>query len=658
MITYKLAPNNKKYTSQVFEDALKRDNLSNPSFKGVSIAKDILSAKLQYKKLCSKDEFDKIINLLEPTYKEYFEQIAGDFRQEISQNPKLFKNLPAEMKQEIQDGAIIARPQKAFLGKFIDAVSGPISYVSGAFKNRFADETKRLEHNKLKEIDINLANIEGLIEYVKNSKEDDSAMLKQHLQEKIKKNFTKIKASYSSNLSVTLTDLATFGVAAGFHGCDFYNVSRRIDDNHKAAVKEAKVKVKQDAIRLVVLSYLTYVLTTLLKKDCNKSMPRMLAIASVIQVVAEILTRKVTGRPVLPVKEKELKRYQKKQKINASSKTQVADAPKFEKEKAGQSIPFWKQANAVQLKNVLNKVTFTGNPLVKRVFIPKKELIRIVKLTDKIDSSLVKRYTALIENKSFNEFGGKKLSDVFEDDSVNNIFLGEKESNLGRFLRCIFVPVTAPAKFLKKIMKKEQAQVDEMLEVRNYTAFVKRLLETKYKGKDVINDADSLAAFKKDVMNAAFASFRSTEANYNTANYSIIKKVFSYSIFTTFMSWDVYNITMVHSDGDKKKALVQAKQRFVQEIIRFFISVYTTSANLTMFGHLYNKTIANAFGLTTMTSTLNNILTRKAVGLPITPKSKKELEEMDKKNNKSAFYRYLNKFMGKPNEKTQAETSK
>lgn len=617
LIKYNQTPFHKQYIDSHPVKNISSENQFGVSFSGINPS---LSTKIQYKRLCSKDEFAKILNLLDPAYKEHFENILSNLQNELKSNPNLFKNLQEDIKKDIADGHVMARPKKRFFGTMVDAVFAPITAPIKFIKNRFGKKETLAENKKLEAINTNLANIEGLVEYVNGLKEKNPQEIKKLIQDKIKKNFTKIKANYSSNLSTTLTDLATFLVAAVFHGLDFYNITRRVDDNHQAAVKEAKVKVKQDSIRLVVITYLTYLVTTLFRKNCNKSMSRMLAVASGIQIAAEILNRKLTGRPILPVDDKTLSQFNKKEKEKADRK---------------------------QDKNQNKKVAFTGAMFMKKVLIPKNELKNILDLTEKIDAHLAKRYSELIEGRFSDNLKNKKLNEIYVNNAINEVSLGEKENTFGRVVKCIFIPITGAIKGIKKILNKEQAKADDMLEVRNYVTFIKRLLKTKYKGKNVSENKEHFKEFKNDVMNASLGSFRSTEANYNTANYSIIKRIFSYSIFTTFMSFDVFNVTMMHSDGDKKKSKLLAQQRAIQELTRFFISIYNASASLTLFGGFYNRALANAFGFTAVTSTVNQVATRKILGMPILPKTQKELQELDEKNQKSSFYKTVNKLTKK-----------
>jgi len=336
---------------------------------------------------------------------------------------------------------------------------------------------------------------------------------------------------------------------------------------------------------------------------------------------AEIINRKITGRPILPLDEKGLKEFEQKQKVKRADK-ETNSKPAFT---GAQPTSIFKQ----------------------NVLFSKSELHNILKITAKIDAKLANKYTELIEKRFTGDLKGKKLDEIFSNKNINEVSLGEKENLLGKSLRCLLYPIIQPIRFAKKLANKGKQEVDELVEVRNYLKTIKKLINTKYKDKEVLNDKNNFNKIRSDVMNSAFASFRSTEANYNAANYSIIKRVFSYSIFTTFIAWDAYNVTMMHSKGDKKKALVQAKQRVIQEVARFFISIYTASATLPLVGECFNKSLPNLFGITLLTSATNGTLTRKILGIPITPKDKTALDKFDKDNSKSSFHKQINKLTGK-----------
>lgn len=623
----------------------KKETYFNVQFTGIANSAEFFSTKLQYKKLCSKDEFSKILETLEPAYKDYFNEILDNFRKELKNNPHFFKGMPEEIKTFVKDGHIINVPEKGFMGQFLEAASAPFTFCINSIKNKFLPKEKLLELKKIEQIKNNLASVEGLVEYYGTLKGKSPQEVKNLIQDKIRKIFIKQKANYSSNLSATLTELSSVFIAATYHGSDFYNITRRVDDNHDAAIKEAKVKVKQDFIRMGIMAYLTYIVTTLFKKDCNRSMTRMLAVASLIQIAAEIINRKVTGRPILPLNEQSLSEYNQKQKDKSNRIKKTESIDQFFKLNNNDNN------NNNVLKNRANIPSFTGSSInnffSKELVYSKKELQNLMELTEKINPVQAKRYSKLIEEKLSGNLKGKKLTDIYLDGTITNLSLGKKESTFDKIVKCILIPFVSASKLIKKVIQKEKSVIDEFVEVKNYLAFVENLLKTKYKNKNVYKDKDAFNEFRQDIMNTVLGAFRVTEANYNTAHFAIIKRLFSYSIAVAFIATDVFNVTLMHSDGDKKKASIQAKQRIVQDITRFFISIYTASSSLTLLGRLYNETIGNAIGITLTTSFVNNYLTRAALGMPIGFKNKEQLDAQDERNKKSFIHKTINKLVNK-----------
>lgn len=631
----KVIPQNFKSSNSLFYRQLqKKEKFSDTSFAGLSNNAEFFSKKIQYKRLCTKEKFSSVLELLEPCYKEYFKEISANLRDELKKNPHLFKDMPKEIKTYIADGYIIKMPEKSLAGRFTDAIFAPITYCYKSVKNMFFNKENLTNIKKVKQIKIDLANIEGLVEYSESLKGKNPQEVKLLIRDRIRKNFTKSKANYSSNLANTYVEIATLFVAAIYHGFDFYNLTRRVDDNHEEAMKEAKLKVKQDFIRLAIISYLTYVVTTLFKRTCNKSMLKMMAIASLIQLSAEIINRKITGRPILPLNNETLKAYKEKHNTNSQ---------KSEKDCSEKSKMAKQQNPDLRAK----KISFTGSPVneffSKKFIISKNDLQNIMQLTEKINPEQTKRYYELIEKKLSGELKGKKLNDIFSDNQITGITLGEKQSHFEKLIESIFIPITASVKFVKNTINHEKKKVDEFNEVKNYFAFVKRLLKTKYKDKDIIADKETFDGFRKDIMNASLGSFRVTEANYNNAIYAIVRRIFSYAMFISFIAADTYNVAMIHSDGDKKKASNLAKQRVAQDSTRFFISMYTSSSVLNILGDFYNRALANVFGLTIAKSTINNYLTRKVLNMPIKPMNKEQLDKFDQKHKNS----YVSKFIKK-----------
>ena len=107
------------------------------------------------------------------------------------------------------------------------------------------------------------------------------------------------------------------------------------------------------------------------------------------------------------------------------------------------------------------------------------------------------------------------------------------------------------------------------------------------------------------------------------------------AITTSFLVTDAFNLTMQYSNDDKRAARKSAKNRTAQEISRIGLSAYMLAFVHNLLAKVCNSSLAGAFGITALTSVINDSLSRKVVGVPITPKTKEELLEIDKKNNKS-----------------------
>lgn len=107
------------------------------------------------------------------------------------------------------------------------------------------------------------------------------------------------------------------------------------------------------------------------------------------------------------------------------------------------------------------------------------------------------------------------------------------------------------------------------------------------------------------------------------------------AITTIFLVTDAYNLTMQYSGDNKYQANKSAKNRAAQEISRISFSAYILAFVHNLLSKMCNSSLAGAFGLTAMTSVINDSISRKVVGVPLTPKTKAELEEIDEKNAKS-----------------------
>jgi hypothetical protein len=137
--------------------------------------------------------------------------------------------------------------------------------------------------------------------------------------------------------------------------------------------------------------------------------------------------------------------------------------------------------------------------------------------------------------------------------------------------------------------------------------------------------------FKESVMRADGAKQLEYDGNtFAQANINL-----SRAITTLFLVTDAYNLTMQYSNDNKKDANKSAKNRAAQEISRISVSAYIMAFVHNLLSKLCNSSLGGAFTLTALTSSINDSLSRKVVGVPLTAKTQEQLEAIDAKNSES-----------------------
>lgn len=127
----------------------------------------------------------------------------------------------------------------------------------------------------------------------------------------------------------------------------------------------------------------------------------------------------------------------------------------------------------------------------------------------------------------------------------------------------------------------------------------------------------------------------SKHVEYDGNTFSQININLARAITTLFLVTDAYNLTMQYSGDNKKDANKSAKNRAAQEISRIGVSAYILAFVHNLLSKLCNSSLAGAFTLTALTSSINDSVSRKVVGVPLRAKDQKQLQEIDKENAKS-----------------------
>lgn len=278
------------------------------------------------------------------------------------------------------------------------------------------------------------------------------------------------------------------------------------------------------------------------------------------------------------------------------------------------------------LHGTLTKSLFTPVKFIKNIFVSTGKSISNLykKLTNKKNDIIAKNLDDLIKSgnekdiKEFNEFHLKRLNlDAWKESSLNS-----NDKKLRIFSE------------FKEIQEKDE---EDIKGVKNILLWIdkqikREKIEIQSDGKFKEDDIEKIRKIMKDsVLKADGAKHAEYDGNkISQTNINLAR-----AITTLFLVTDAYNLTMQYSNDNKKDANKSAKNRAAQEISRIGLSAYMLSFFHTLLSKMCNSSLGGAFALTTLTSTVNDSISRKVVGVPLSAKSQAQLQEIDKENSKS-----------------------
>lgn len=287
------------------------------------------------------------------------------------------------------------------------------------------------------------------------------------------------------------------------------------------------------------------------------------------------------------------------------------------------NIPIGEQET---LHGTLTKSVFTPVKFIKNIFVSTGKSISNLykKLTNKKNNIIAKDLDNLIKSgnekdiEKFNDFHLKRLNlDVWKESSLN-----AKDKKLRIFSE------------FKEIQEKDE---EDIKGVKNILLWIdkqikKEKIEIQSNGQFKEEDIEKIRKIMKDsVLKADGAKHAEYDGNkISQTNINLAR-----AITTLFLVTDAYNLTMQYSNDNKKDANKSAKNRAAQEISRIGLSAYMLSFFHTLLSKMCNSSLGGAFALTTLTSSVNDSISRKVVGVPLSAKSQAQLQEIDKENSKS-----------------------
>ena len=171
--------------------------------------------------------------------------------------------------------------------------------------------------------------------------------------------------------------------------------------------------------------------------------------------------------------------------------------------------------------------------------------------------------------------------------------------------------------------------------------------------KDQQEYAEQLAGIKNKLNAKSLEACARDKADYDTSLYSTANMFLGRLISTSFLVADTFNLTMLHSNNNKRKSKENGAEYAAQEISRTFFSTYLIGITNTLFKKFHNASIWGALTLTALTTSIVQFLSRYSIGKPVTPKTQEELINMenDTKRQNNPILKLIAKAFGKNTKK-------
>ena len=445
-----------------------------------------------------------------------------------------------------------------------------------------------------------------------------------------------------------LVNRATSGAVMGyFVGKDFQNLHMLASNDKEGSIKERNKRYKQQASYVGLNVYIDSVINGTFRKFINKSLPFTVGLGFVNAVAANILSRAITGIPLLPKKPE-----------GVDKKPYVINALGLRDNDAG--IPAFKAVNSAN-----KKLAFTGwqSSLKKGLqkideravkAMPAKmsyeEFAEGYKTLQKIDS---KKGDEVLEiaGKFMGHLKGvpekAKLSDIEKAAKANNgqVFIGRNLAyRTGKALKdTIVFPfelLAGAGRFIANAgLKIAGKPLMEKAKPNSYSpeVAVKNLVKWSKKAKkdaDYTGKVSDMTA--KDVHNVKvkygenFSGFHGPDVmEYGADKLGPWMKLTGCAALP-FLRTDAYN-KAIEETNNQHISEEKANQRLVQDSARQGISFWIIKGCSNIFKGLANSSLLGS-GLTVLfTNTGFETLTRLAVNQPVTTKTHQEMKDLEKK---------------------------
>ena len=506
------------------------------------------------------------------------------------------------------------------------------------------------------------------------------------------KMFDSSKGNYDTKHERTLVRLVSGLPPAIFLANDAYNLSRILDDNPKNAEKEKQTRFRQEAARVGLNAYITLVTMGALQKYINNSKFGNFLLTAATTLFAESTSRLINGKYITRMTPEQARRDNAIHNA-PEARIKAIDKPAFkgntettnkdEQQKPLLSFDTLMKASAAiiaggyaikgarklspqldnAMKNFFKTVSNKYNTLteIENYAMPKEEFDKIIAALKKNgNTQLVEDYEKLAAKYSSVNKDGKTV-----------INLGPKVKKCKPFVEFAVAPfkfawnaVTLPYNLVNKLVKvispkkataKTAADKAKEIDKNTLKAFAKSIESI---GKEVkktnFSDETSVKKFNSFINDNFLKGFNvDTMSNVSNCDLSNLAKIAGNAATLWFLMADNYNMVMLKSNGnDVEGAKTKFKERFVQEVSRLFYQTLLIDLFNSTFSTQYHKSFFGVTWITLTNTTMGEWLTRKSVGVPVGTHSRKDLIEMENKQNnatgfKKAYFNFMKRLTGK-----------
>lgn len=510
------------------------------------------------------------------------------------------------------------------------------------------------------------------------------------------KMFDSSKGNYDTKHERTLVRIVSGLPPAIFLANDAYNLSRILDDNPKNADKEKKTRFNQEAARVGLNAYITLVTMGALQKYINNSKLGNFMLTAATTLFAESTSRLINGKYITRMTPEQARRDNE---IHNAPEAEIKPVETPKKEVNFKGDKDTKTNKEEQHKPLLSfetlmkasAVIIAGGYAIKGI---RKFSPEIDKVMTNFFETVSNKYKGMTDIKNYQmpkeEFdniikvlkqnGNTKLVEDYEKIAAKNTVLkdGKEVINMGAkskkykpLIKFAVAPfkfawnaVTLPYSLVEKLVKvvgkkavqpKTASEIAKDINDNTLKAFSKSVesIGKQIKKTDFANDA-SVKKFQSYINDNFLKGFNvDTMSNVSNCDLSNLAKIAGNAATLWFLMTDNYNMVMLKSNGnDKDGAETKFKERFVQEVSRLFYQTLLIDLFNSTFSSQYHKSFFGVTWITLTNTTMGEWLTRKSVGTPVGTHSRKELIEMEEKQNnatgfKKSYYNFMRRLTGK-----------